>query len=226
MPGDVITVRYSKDSSTDGGADTVWVKLEYEKVPGTIFEVVSIDTLKPSCINPISCAYCNITVADHSYENDVCIECGNKKVDVKITSVTLRPSCAGLYFKGAFIFDEDVAVIRYGIAVSVHNDLPVADDSDDASLYTAGENSVLISNILGEGKFGKTLIYARAYALLEDGTYLYGDVVITNLKTVAEAIDTQWESLTAAQQEALTAMYRQFTTAMQNWLIPEIKKYA
>ena len=147
-----------------------------------------------------------------------------RTADVVITNVVLRPSCSGLYFKGGFTFGAHETVSRYGIAVSLYNDLPVADDSDATSLYTVGENSVLISNILGEGKDGKTLIYARPYALLEDGTYIYGDVVVTNLKSVVETIDAKFDTLTTAQQTVVADLYRQNTAAMQDWLIPKIKE--
>ena len=163
---------------------------------------------------------------DYTADPTTCGTCGYVRADVSINQVVLRPACAGLYFKGAFTFGAHETVTRYGIAVSLYNKLPVADDSDATSRYTAGQNSVLISDILGQGKTGRDLIYARPYALLADGTYLYGDVVCTNLKSVVEAIDTQFDGLTTAQQQAIADMYRQNTAAMQSWLIPKIKEYA
>lgn len=163
---------------------------------------------------------------DFTADPTTCGNCGYVRADVAITNVVLRPSCSGLYFKGSFTFGAHETVSRYGIAVSLYNDLPVADGSDETSLYTVGENSVLISNILGEGKTGKDLIYARPYALLEDGTYIYGDVVATNLKAVVETIETQvFDSMTTAQKTAIADMYLQHTAAMQNWLIPKIKEF-
>jgi hypothetical protein len=162
---------------------------------------------------------------DFTADPTTCSNCGYVRADVVITNVVLRPSCSGLYFKGGFTFGAHETVSRYGIAVSLYNDLPVADDSDATSLYTVGENSVLISNILGEGKNGRDLIYARPYVLLEDGTYIYGDVVVTNLKSVVETIETQvFDSLTTAQKTAIADMYLQHTAAMQHWLIPKIKE--
>ena len=161
---------------------------------------------------------------DYSADPTTCANCGYVRADVAITNVVLRPSCSGLYFKGAFSFGAHETVSRYGITVSLYNALPVADDSDETSRYTIGETSVLISNILDSSN-GKNLIYARPYALLADGTYIYGDVVCTNLKAVVETLDTQvFTGLSAAQKEALTAMYQQFTSVMQDWLIPKIKE--
>ena len=162
---------------------------------------------------------------DYTADPTTCSNCGYVRADVAINKVTLRTSCAGLYFKGAFSFGAHETVTRYGIAVSLYNALPVADDSDETSLYTVGENSVLISNILDSSN-GKNLIYARPYALLEDGTYIYGDVVATNLKAVVETIETQvFDSLTTVQKTAIADMYLQHTAAMQNWLIPKIKEF-
>lgn len=162
---------------------------------------------------------------DYTTDSTTCANCGYVRADVDITNVVLRPTCSGLYFKGSFAFGAHETVTRYGIAVSLYNALPVADDSDETSLYTVGENSVLISNILDSSN-GKNLIYARPYVLLADGTYIYGDVVATNLKAVVETIETQvFDSLTTAQKTAIADMYLQHTAAMQNWLIPKIKEF-
>ena len=161
---------------------------------------------------------------DFSTDPATCGNCGYIRANVAIDNVVLRPGCSGLYFKGSFTFDGDVTVTRHGIAVSLYNDLPVADDSDTTSLYTIGNNSVLISNILGEGKNGRDLIYARPYALLADGTYIYGEVVCANLKAVVEVIDLKLDILTTAQKTAIADLYRQNTATMQDWLIPKIKE--
>ena len=95
-------------------------------------------------------------------------------------------------------------------------------------LYTVGENSALISNILDGGtddtKNGRALIYARPYVLLEDGTYIYGDVVVVNLQQVVQAVDSKFDSLSVAQKEAITAMYAAFKQTMQIWDVPNLKK--
>lgn len=153
--------------------------------------------------------------------------------NISISSVSLRPGKAGIYFNGQFNLDQSLPVERYGVAVSVYNQLPVADNSDHASLWTQGAYSVLISNIFGTEKTaaqnsanGETKIYARAYILLEDGTYIYSDAVAVTLHQIVEAIDADWDSLSASQKEAVGAMYSAYGTVMNSWAIENIKNYA
>ena len=151
--------------------------------------------------------------------------------DIAITDVVLKPGCAGIYFKARFDFDQNVAVRRYGIALSSYNKKPLADDFDETCLWTTGTNSVLISNILSAEKTdpenksaGRMAIYARAYALLENGNYIYSDVVEVSLQQLVMAVDTKWDSLTTAQKEAFSAMYRAFEGTLSGWDLPNIKK--
>ena len=172
-----------------------------------------------------------VTPCQHDYTADptTCGVCGNVRAALQITSVALRPTCAGLYFKGAFAFDDEVQVTRYGIAVSLSNQEPVADDTDASSLYTADYNSVLISNILDgsadDAANGKAPVYARPYVLLADGTYIYGNGVTVNLQQLAEAVNDKWSALTDTQKAAAKAMYDTFSETMQAWDVPELKDY-
>jgi hypothetical protein len=167
----------------------------------------------------------------HSFEDDICTVCGKKTVDLKITSVTLRPEAAGLYFTGSFEIAEDVSVVRQGIVVSVYSSMPVADGSDPNSLWSAGTTSVMVKNILkanlkdtSNQNRAAMSIYARAYVELEDGTYVYSDVSAVNLQEVVEAADGQWDTLDAIQKEAFLAMYKKFQVILQAWSIPNVKK--
>ena len=157
-----------------------------------------------------------------------CDICGQTLVEIAVDKVVLKPTEAGVYFKGTFSIRQDVAVDRYGIALSLYNSLPVADDSDAESLWTEDANSVLVSNILDGGaddaQNGKKVIYARAYVLLKDGTYLYSDVVEVSLQQLVMAVDTKWDTLTAAQKEAYSTMYRTFEGTMSGWDLPNSKK--
>ena len=67
-------------------------------------------------------------------------------------------------------------------------------------------------------------IYARAYALREDGRYTYSEVVKVNLQQLLMAVDAQWNALTTAQREAVGTMYALFEPVMFTWDIPRIKK--
>lgn len=207
----------------------------YEEITATGHDYVDHEAKTPTCTevgwetyqtceNCDHSTYVEIPANGHNYENNVCTVCSNKYIDIQITAVTLRPSCAGLYFKGSFSFDAEVMVDRYGIALSTNNCNPVADDTDVSSLYTADYRSVLISNILNgsanDAENGEKLIYARAYVLLEDGTYIYGETVAVNLQTLAETIDTKWSALSDAQHDALLAMYKTYKTTLSTWNLP------
>ena len=166
----------------------------------------------------------------HTYENGTCTGCGYKAVDLKITAVSLRPGCAGVYYTGSFQMEDGVSASRMGIALSLSNQKPVADGSDEESMCTQAATSVLIRDILKENEPSNAQraampIYARAYAQLEDGTYIYSDVVSMNLQQVVEAADKQWNALDANQKEALRTMYVKFRDELENWNIPNLKQY-
>ena len=158
-----------------------------------------------------------------------CTTCSQELVKLSVDTVTLRPGCAGLYFQGSFSIDQSVTASRCGIAVSLYNQAPVADDSDRSCLWTSGNHSVLITNILDIEKSdtentqnSQRAIYVRAYVLLEDGTYIYSDVVEVTLRQLVTAVDTKWDDLTETQRSAIVAMYHTFEKIMAGWSIPNI----
>ena len=149
---------------------------------------------------------------------------GAAAVNAEVKSVSLRPGAAGLYFTGEF---QSTAGAVYGIALSTEDETPVAEDNTN-SLYTVGYNSVLVKDIMKAGsKDNKTnankSVYARAYVKLSDGTTVYGTTAAVTLKQLVLAADAQWAGLTAAQQNALKAMYEIFASDMAFWKIPNIK---
>lgn len=169
---------------------------------------------------------------DHTENPLVCGACGYTMATLELSSVTLKPGVAGIYFKGNLTWDEtNEDIISCGIAVSTKNAQPVADGSDETCLYTTGSVSALVTNILADDKTtaenkanAKTVIYARAYLQLADGTYVYSDVVACNLQTLVETIDAkQWDTLSESQKTALTAMYETYSDVMENWIIPNLK---
>ena len=150
---------------------------------------------------------------------------GSGAVSAEVKSVSLRPGAAGLYFTGDF---QVSAGATYGIALSTEDETPVAEDNT-TSLYTTGYNSVLLKDIMKAGssdnKENANLpVYARAYVKLSDGTVIYGAEVQVTLRQVVYAVDAMWDTLTAAQQDALQAMYETFKADMAAWQIPNIKK--
>ena len=143
-----------------------------------------------------------------------------------IKSVSLRPGVAGVYFTGHFELHEELPAAGYGIALSVEDETPVAQDGT-TSLYTIGQNSVLVKDILKAGVKtgnGNVPVYARTYVKLSDGTMVYSKTVAVNLRQVVTAADAQWSSLAAAQQEALQIMYETFSAEMDSWKLPNLQK--
>jgi hypothetical protein len=97
-----------------------------------------------------------------------------------ISSVSLRPQNAGIYYTATVLADEVLlAELETGVAVSLA-DLPGADFATDAdTLYCTGTNSVVIENILkGNAEDPDRAImdiYAVSYVKLKDGTVLTSD---------------------------------------------------
>lgn len=154
------------------------------------------------------------------------------KGSLAVTTVTLRPGSAGVYFSGSMDWAKNnSAVLSYGFAVSTENPLPVADGSDESSLYTKGGTSVLISGVMKtentnevNASNAKMAIYARAYVLLADGEYMYGDVVQVSLRQVVIAAQNKWDALSTVQREALTQMYADYSDVMSSWDVPNLKE--
>jgi len=100
-----------------------------------------------------------------------------------ISSVSLRPKNAGIYYSATVLADEVLlSELETGVAVSLV-DLPGADfETDEDTLYTTGTNSVVIENILtGDAEDPDRAIrdiYAASYVKLKDGTILTSDANI------------------------------------------------
>lgn len=155
------------------------------------------------------------------------------KITVNMDKVTLRASSTGIYYTGEFLYDEVVAqkVTAYGVTMSTSSKSPVADDTDSTCMYTTSATSTLLSNILSgsaEDANNATInVYASAYVKFSDGSIQYSEVTATNLKTLVETIDGKlWNSLSAAQQEAMLQMYKTYEDVMSSWNIPNIKNAA
>ena len=154
------------------------------------------------------------------------------KVDVALQSVSLRAKAAGIYYTGSFRYDEAVAkqVVAKGVTLSTENTDPVADGSDAACLYSTTQNSVLVQNILSKDndlktnrKNANTVIFARAYVCLADGSYLYSNINATYLQKLVETIDGSWDTLTDTQKAAVQQMYSDFAETVSTWNVPNLK---
>lgn len=176
--------------------------------------------------------YTGPIAGNSGYTTYTCTVCGYKAiVELSVTAVTLRPEFAGLYFNGSFRVDESMTVKRQGITLSLFNNQPVADGTDETCLWTTGDTSVLVNNILksdnarmANNRNGAMPIYARAYLELANGTYLYSDAVVDTLQSVVESVDEKYDSLTDVQKAAINTMYAAFGETMDTWKIPNLKQ--
>jgi len=162
------------------------------------------------------------------------------KVDLTLTSMTLRPAAAGVYYNSAFAADEVVAanVECYGVALSVVAE-PTAENLDTLCGYStiygfeAGEKSgTLLTGIMNDGntdfandRNAAMNIYGRAYIKTAEG-YTFGTTASRNLKEQVEAIDAIFSQLNEAQSTAILSMYSQFQSVMENWNVPNMKHAA
>lgn len=164
-------------------------------------------------------------------EKGQCTTCHQWDAILSIDSVTLRPNCAGLYFGANFQLGSNLKAVHRGIVVSLYDQAPTADCTDSVCYRTEGTTSILVTNILRtflkddvNAARANMNVYARAYVELEDGTYIYSDVVIRNLQQVAEAADAKWDTLEEPQRTAFAAMYQKFETVMSTWNLPKVKE--
>lgn len=163
------------------------------------------------------------------------------RVDYKITSMTLRPECAGIYYNGTFCGDELVAsrIARFGVALRI-GQAPDAGYMGKSSAYSrydgfaAGEagNGVTGTLLTGVMKTGnssavndsqaKLKIWGAPYMLTVDGEYLFGEAVSRSLMEQVQLADSMWGSLTAAQKNGMRAMYNTYSGVMENWYLPNM----
>lgn len=122
------------------------------------------------------------------------------RLELGITGVALRPSCAGLYYQGTWQYDEVLSgmIDAYGIGVST-GDIPDTDLlTDPDTLYTQNSgNSVLVENILTgtssameNAQRGEMPVFAAAYVRFADGTVCVGhNTGVYSLHSFLEAAD-------------------------------------
>ena len=165
-------------------------------------------------------------------------------LEMKLKSVSLRPSAAGIYYRAVVECDPVLAAATgsHGIALSVR-DMPGTDfEEQDSYTVTAGApvsgqlfNSGSVFGIFKEGlennaDRGKVKVYANAYLKLTDGTVLmtdgtFGDKitdegfdgVALSLQDVMGKLNEKFADLTEAQQKSLKDFYATWETAMSDW---------
>ena len=156
-------------------------------------------------------------------------------VTLNISSMTLRPSTAGLYFTADFQADALVkAKVRsFGVAMSVEGtpDTLVAGQhtSFDGSKFGAATSSILngvlkvTNNKLNNQRNAELPVYARAYIQLDSGECLFGLTQERSLLQQVLLIDEDWQ--TYGNQDILD-MYKTYRAVMDAWDIPNLKAAA
>ena len=156
-------------------------------------------------------------------------------VRLDISSMTLRPSTAGLYFTADFQADALVkAKVRsFGVAMSVEGtpDTLVAGQhtSFDGSKFGAATSSILngvlkvTNNKLNNQRNAELPVYARAYIQLDSGERLFGFTLERSLLQQVLLIDEDWQ--TYGNQDILD-MYKTYQAVMDAWDIPNLKAAA
>jgi hypothetical protein len=171
------------------------------------------------------------------------------RINLQISCMTLRPdvngeSVPGLYYKSYFAGDERVAgrIAQFGVALSATGEPDESTISaKNASDFTGfkggkGANATTNTGTLLKGimktknndvinnRNANIPVYGRAYVLLDDGTYLFGESVNRTLRTQVEMIEDLWkaEKLDAEQKAALVGMCSDFYSVVRYWDIPSI----
>lgn len=163
------------------------------------------------------------------------------RVDMDITSMTLRPECAGVYYNGMFYADELAAsnISQFGIALRIKQS-PDADYMKYTSAYSIYDGflggpegnvatGTLLQNVMSldnttavNDSQSKLKIWGCAYIKTTDGAYLFGDIISRSLMDQVQAADGMWKTLTAAQKSAIKTMYKKYAAVMENWYLPNM----
>lgn len=166
-------------------------------------------------------------------------------LELKLKSVALRTTQAGIYYKGEIKCDPQLAAATayHGIALSVV-DMPGADFETagtdaytriagaPADVFTSGSVFNIFKNDLRADQNtarGETQIFANAYVQLNDGSVIMASTgeesVSMSLKNVLLALD---ENLAAyeSQLEQVVNFYNAWKTAMTGWNLDNIAAVA
>lgn len=163
------------------------------------------------------------------------------KVDLRLTSVTLRPDVAGIYYNGEFFGDEVVAetVEHFGIALRLDKapDAAYMKTSSAYSWYDTFEagadgntaSGTLLKNIMSKSyktaenkSNSQRKIHGSAYIHTKDGRYIFGESQPYTLMRVTQLADAQWSKLTQDQKNAIKKMYDSYESIISTWYLPNI----
>ena len=174
------------------------------------------------------------------------------RLNLNITTVTFRPSVAGIYYQSQFGGDEVIKrnITAYGIGLGAGMMPEFAPKTytrfDDMTTWIVGmdengnsnnlKNGSLLHGIMKEDRiyllnrqYADMQIYGQAYIELADGTRILGDPVHYSLKEIVEGsenivgVDSMWNTLTDVQKEDVLTFYNTFSLVTEHWIVPNIK---
>jgi len=169
------------------------------------------------------------------------------RVNLQLTSMTLRSEDVGLYYKSNFAGDEVVArsVDKFGVALSIEV-VPDSSNIEQACCkYTwfenfasgdggnAGDNtSSLLKGVMKqsnsdfENESNATRpLYGRAYIKLNDGSYMFGAAACRTFRQQLEDANDIWSSLTDEQRAAAVQMCNTYQNTVKKWAVDGILSY-
>ena len=167
------------------------------------------------------------------------------RVNLRLSSVSLRTENVGLYYKSNFAADEMVAqkVSRFGVALSLKGEPNESNLQQDCAVswftgFAAGKSanagdttSTILKRIVrtdlnmeSNAARAEMQIYGRAYILLDDGTYLFGASAGRSLHEQMELVNRMWDdtSFTQVMKDAAVTLYKTYEQVMGQWSISKI----
>lgn len=169
------------------------------------------------------------------------------RLDMQLTTVSIRPSDCGIYYSGTWGYDSVLAgqIESYGIAVSLYNMPDAQFEANETCLYTSNEGNtltsgetktgVLIKNIMKDSlssflnaRRGMMPIYAAGYVKLANGDVYVSDKegkeddIAYSLRTTMERMDSLITAdpslfLSETVQKARDFRKQWETKGMENW---------
>jgi len=168
------------------------------------------------------------TVAQQ-WNNFVSLDTGDgysaHKLELRITTVTLRTAKAGIYYKATLACDPELRANIGACGVALHledgPELRTRISGAPTGEFTSGS----VFNIFKEGLSaeknaarGELEVYANAYVELLDGTVLTDTSgVACSLRDVMDYLNDHFSTLTADEQAQVRSFYATWETAMAAW---------
>ena len=164
---------------------------------------------------------------------------GFHRLNIKLSTVTLRTAKAGIYYKAAMSCDDvlKAQIAHHGVAVSVVSMPTIAFESDENTAYTQLDGApfdtftsgsvanIFRSNLSAEKNAarGTMKIYANAYLKLNDGTILMAEnAAAWSMRDVMDYLNTNFETLDADIQAQAKSFYATWADVMASWELDKL----